>query len=78
MPELVFKDVCLLPSLEWSEVPRRKAKAKLVSQGMYIDAWSFDKNCDERHEIRYDIYKLFEDHLFANGEENRVGFSIKL
>ena len=25
MPKPVFKDVCLLPSPEWSEVPRRKA-----------------------------------------------------
>lgn len=67
LPEPVFKDVCLLPSPEWVEVPRRKAKAKLISQGMYIDAWSFDKNCDER-QLRCDIYKLFEDHLFFNGE----------
>ena len=27
IPEPVFKDVCLLPSPEWVEVPRRKAKA---------------------------------------------------
>ena len=66
MPEPVFKDVCLLPSPEWSEVPRRKAK--LVSQGMYIDAWSFDKKSDEM-QLCYDIYKLFEEQLCVSGAE---------
>ena len=33
--DLIYKDACLLPSPEWTEVPRRKAKAKLVSSGMY-------------------------------------------
>ena len=33
--DLIYKDVCLLPSREGME----EAKAKLVSSGMYVDAW---------------------------------------
>ena len=31
--DLIYKDVCLFPSREWTE----EAKAKLVSSGMYVD-----------------------------------------
>lgn len=39
---LSFKDVCLLPSPGYDTVPRMKAKADLIGQGLYIDAWQFD------------------------------------
>ena len=67
-PELIYKDVCLLPSPEWAEVPRRKAKAKLVQDNMYVDAWPFNKNWSET-ELRCNVRQLFEAHLFSNGEE---------
>ena len=66
--DLIYKDVCLLPSPEWTEVPRRKAKAKLVSSGMYIDAWQLDKNWSEA-EVRSQVSSLFHYYLFVNGEE---------
>ena len=66
--DLIYKDVCLLPSPEWREVPRRKAKAKLVSSGMYVDAWQLDKNWSEA-EVRSQVSSLFHSYLFVNGEE---------
>ena len=66
--DLIYKDVCLLPSPEWTEVPRRKAKAKLVSSGMYVDAWQLDKNRSEA-EVRSRVSSLFHYYLFVNGEE---------
>lgn len=67
-PEVIYKDVCLLPSPEWAEVPRRKAKAKLVQDNMYVDAWPFNKNWSET-ELRCNVGQLFEAHLCSNGEE---------
>ena len=66
--DLIYKDVCLLPSPKWREVPRRKAKAKLVSSGTYVDAWQLDKNWSEA-EVRSQVSSLFHDYLFVNGEE---------
>lgn len=62
--DFIFKDVCLLPSPEWTEVPRRKAKAELVSKGMYIDAWQLDK-CWNEAELRCKVSQLFKEHLFT-------------
>ena len=66
--DLIYKDVCLLPSPEWTEVPRRKAKPKLVSSGMYVDTWQLDKNWSEA-ELRSQVSSLFHYYLFVNGEE---------
>ena len=66
--DLICKDVCLLPSPEWTEVPQRKAKAKLVSSGMYVDAWQLDKNWSEAG-VRSHVSSLFHHYLFVNGEE---------
>ena len=66
--DLIYKDVCQLPSPEWTEVPRRKAKPKLVSSGMYVDAWQLDKNWSEA-ELRSQVSSLFHYYLFVNGEE---------
>ena len=38
--QLSFKDVCLLPSPHYDTVPRMKAKAELIGQGLYIDAFT--------------------------------------
>ena len=63
-----LKDVCLLPSPEWQEVPRRKAKADLMKAGLFIDAWPFPTALGER-ELRMELKNLFSEHLADEGEE---------
>ena len=67
--QLSFKDVCLLPSPHYDTVPRMKAKAELIGQGLYVDAWSFDKTCNVE-ELRNAIYSLFRERLITDhGDE---------
>ena len=41
------KDVILLPSPTWRNVPRRKDKAELQKLGLYVDAVRFSKVMSE-------------------------------
>ena len=36
--EIIMKDVCLLPSSRWEEVPRRHIKQDLINRNLFIDA----------------------------------------
>lgn len=47
VPDIVYKDVCLLPTPEWNQVPKGQSKASLIARGLYIDALQIDKNWDE-------------------------------
>ena len=63
------KDVCLLPSPSWNRVPRGKRKARLITNGMYVDAWPVLKDWNEAS-LRQEIQKLFSSVLKdAGGEE---------
>ena len=42
--ELVIKDVCLLPSPEWNQVPRRQVKENLVRRNLFVDALTLNKS----------------------------------
>ena len=46
-PEFYYKDVCLLPSPDYEQVPRGSAKVSLVEYGLYIDAFKLDKKWSE-------------------------------
>ena len=59
-----LKDVCLLPSPEWQEVPRQKAKADLMKAGLFIDAWPYTTALGER-----ELQMHISEHLAAEGEE---------
>ena len=63
-----IKDLCLLPFPEYVNVPRLKAKAKLIDQGLYIDAWPFDKNATEE-ELRNSIKQIFRERLISEDDE---------
>jgi hypothetical protein len=58
-PELVYKDVCLLPNPDWNVVPRGLAKAGLVEKGLFVDAFHLDKKWDEARLYR-ELSSLFE------------------
>ena len=66
-----FKDVCLLPSPQWSNVPRGKAKLCLINGGMYVDAWYFHKDWEETT-LREEIRKLFGN-LLKNSSGEDIG-----
>ncbi len=67
--EPTFKDVCLLPSPDYNTVPRMRSKAELIGQGLYIDAWSFDKSSNEE-ELKSAISALFCERLITDqGDE---------
>ena len=55
-----MKDVCLLPDLEWKNVPRRSIKEVLVKHNMYVDALRFDKSWSEEF-LRSEIHALSTD-----------------
>ena len=63
-----IKDLCLLPSPEYVNLPRLKAKANLIDQGLYIDAWPFDKNSSEE-ELRNSIKQIFRERLISQDNE---------
>ena len=58
-PELVNKDICLLPTPEWNQVPRGSTKASLVERGLYVDAFRLDKNWGEARWYT-ELLSLFE------------------
>ena len=58
-PELVYKDICLLPNPEWNQVPRGSAKASLVEKGLYVDAFRLDKNWGEAR-LYTELFSLFQ------------------
>ena len=60
--ELVMKNVCLLPTPNWNEVPRRQIKEDLVRRNFFIDAWTLDKSWSEE-ELRAELFNLFKDKL---------------
>ena len=37
--QIMIKDVCLLPSSCWEEVPRRHIKQDLINRNLFINAW---------------------------------------
>ena len=55
-----MKDVCLLPSPDWDNVPRRDSKQQLVHQNMFINAWTLDKTWSEE-QLRNEILMLFKN-----------------
>ena len=63
-----MKDLCLLPYPGYVNVPRLKAKAELIDQGLYIDAWPFDKNASEE-ELRSSIKQIFRERLISEDDE---------
>ena len=65
--ELIIKDVCLLPTPDWTQVPRRHIKEDLVKQNFFIDAWTLDKAWSE-DQLRSELYNLFKDHLSGQNE----------
>ena len=65
-PDVVFKDVCLLPNPEWNQVPRGSAKTKLVERRLYIDAFRLDKNWGEAR-LYSELSCLFENILKPDG-----------
>jgi hypothetical protein len=65
--DIIIKDVCLLPSPRWKEVPRRQFKQELISRNLFIDAWSLDKSWSEQ-ESRSELFNLIKDHLSGTSE----------
>ena len=59
-PEYCYKDVCLLPSPEYDQVPRGSAKALLVENGFYVDAFKLDKTWSEAR-LCSELAALFEN-----------------
>ncbi len=46
-----------------------RSKAELIGQGLYIDAWSFDKSSNEE-ELKSTVSALFCEHLITDqGDE---------
>ena len=60
--ELVIKNVCLLPSPDWNQVPRRQVKEDLVRRDLFADAWTLDISWSEE-EFRAELFNLFKDQL---------------
>lgn len=58
-PEYFYKDVCLLPSPDYDQVPRGSAKASLVENGLYVDAFKLDKTWSEAR-LCSELAALFE------------------
>lgn len=65
--EIIMKDVCLLPSSRWEEVPRRHIKQDLINRNLFIDAWSLD-NCWSDQQLRLELFNLFKSHLSGTTE----------
>ena len=65
-PEFYYKDVCLLPSPDYEQVPRGSAKALLVEYGLYIDAFKLDKKWSEAR-LCSELANLFEHVLKRQG-----------
>lgn len=66
-PEYCYKDVCLLPSPEYDQVPRGSAKALLVENGLYIDAFKLDKTWSEAR-VCSELAALFENVMKLRGQ----------
>ncbi|XP_028413665.1 uncharacterized protein LOC114536521 [Dendronephthya gigantea] len=60
--DIIIKDVCLLPSPRWQELPRRHIKQDLINRNLFIDAWSLDKSWSEQ-QLRSELLNLFKSHL---------------
>ena len=60
--DIIIKDVCLLPSSCWKEVPKRQIKQDLINRNLFIDAWSLDKSWSEQ-QLRLELFNLFKNHL---------------
>ncbi|CAB3995268.1 Hypothetical predicted protein [Paramuricea clavata] len=60
--DFTLKDVCLLPSPSWKDVPRRAKKQNLVRNNLFVDVWSLDKTWSEE-QLRSEILMLFKDHI---------------
>ena len=60
--EFIIKNVCLLPSPDWHQVPRRQMKEDLVRRNLFIDAWTLDKSWSEE-DLRTELFNLFKDRL---------------
>ena len=61
-PDFVYKDICLLPDPDWSQVPRGATKGDLVRRGLYIDAFKLDKNWSEAR-LYSELASLFKEAL---------------
>ena len=66
-PEYCYKDVCLLPSPEYDQVPRGSAKASLVENGLYIDAFKLNKTWSEAR-LCSELAALFENVMKLRGQ----------
>ena len=64
----IIKDVCLLPTPTWDDVPRRKVKAQLVRAGLFVDAWPFYVHLGEV-QLREELRHAFSEHLWQEEEE---------
>lgn len=65
------KDVILLPSPTWRNVPRGKDKAELQKLGLYVDAVRFSKVMSE-DEVKSKIKEVFQQQLVdASGNPAR-------
>ena len=64
--ELIIKDVCLLPTPDWTQVPRRHKRGPGQTK-LFIDAWTLDKAWSE-DQLRSELYNLFKDHLSGQNE----------
>ena len=58
-PEYYYKDVCLLPSPDYNQVPRGSAKSSLAENGLYVDAFKLDKTWSEAR-LCSELANLFE------------------
>ena len=68
---MIQSDFSLDPPLEYDTVARGKAKTKLIEQGLYVDAWPFQKSYNER-ELKAEMSSLFNKHLVnKDGKEVR-------
>ena len=66
---LIFKDVCLLPSPSWDQVPRGQAKVKLLERGLYVDCFKLDKEWGECR-LYQELNDLFKDRLKLENSES--------
>lgn len=66
-PEYCYKDVCLFQSPEYDQVPRGSAKASLVENGLYIDAFKLDKTWSEAR-LCSELAALFENVIKLRGQ----------
>ena len=71
LTEYVYKDICLLPDPEWTQVLQGAIKRNLVQRGLYIDALWLDKNWSEAR-LYSELASLFKEAL-ERLDQNDIG-----